>query len=119
MKSTETISLENRRLLLKFGIVLTVVYLLTMGILYFLAHDQLFYQNTQGYCEYPQTDYAIAEVCEGTYIAEVFEPGMDVIDSISVLVINYLRDNSGTLILELFDNVDQRENLLVMRKKIK
>ena len=92
--------------LFKFGIIVIAIYFAIMGLIYYLAHDQLFYQDTQGYCEFPGTEYATTEVCNGVVISEDFEPGMNIIKSINVQVVSFLRENAGLLIIELYDLQD-------------
>ena len=95
--------IAEKKLFMKLGIMTITIYLIVMGLIYYLAHDQLFFQDTQGYCTFPGTEYAINEVSEGITISEDFEPGMDIINSINVQVVSFFRDNTGTLILELYD----------------
>ena len=99
-KDKITINL-SRMLLLFIGI-----YAILAILFYWLAGEQLHYRQSRGSVIMPTAETGTVELAQGTLVEQTFSVKIQRLQSISVQWGTYYRPNSGTVHMELFNNID-------------
>lgn len=90
--------------LLRYVTLICVIgYLLLVGIFYFLTGQQLYLRESRRNIELPSADSGAVELSVGSVVDQHFLVDIDEINQISVRWGTYYRNNTGTVIMELYN----------------
>lgn len=87
----------------KLGCLLLIIYMFMTISFYFLSGEQLHLRESRGNIQLPIANSATAELIEGNIVEQTFTPKIQILDSISIQWGDYYRNNSGNVIVELYD----------------
>lgn len=89
------------------------IYVLFVVLFYFLAQQQLMFKQSSSNIQMPEGEVVSDEIKGNRHITQYFRNGTYSIEEISIMFIQYYREDNSNIVVELLDSEE-----LLMRKKI-
>ena len=102
-KRAKDVELSDRTLFQRITIILICSYIIVTVLFYFLADEQLHLRESRGDITSLEADKVTVEMTAGTVIEQVFSTKIQRLEQVSLFWGTYNRNNTGTVILELYD----------------
>ncbi len=87
----------------KISIFLLLCYFILSIGFYFLADERLLYCESEGNIDLPNAETVAADLVNGTIVEQFFSVDINKLESLTIQMGSYSRNNHGTLTMELYD----------------